>query len=317
MRKTYSCLIITLILLLSCIVSGCGSASGTPASSFDDSNTALSATIPGERDNTPVCLIPVATGIKVFSNDVCTIDVSNSAEGYIMAKYIGNCPKVKFQITGPDAITYTYDLSGKLEAFPLTSGNGSYLFAIYENVSGNQYATVLSESYDVSITNEFGPYLYPNQYVDFTSDCETVAKGADLAAPANTDLDVVSNVYNYIIQNITYDYSKADNVESGYLCNVDAILNSKTGICLDYAAIMASMLRSQRIPTKLEVGYAGEAYHAWISTYISDIGWVNGIIEFDGTNWQLMDPTFGASTNEKELKKYIGEGDNYITKYIY
>ena len=92
---------------------------------------------------------------------------------------------------------------------------------------------------------------------------------------------------------------------------------SGTGICLDYAAVMASMLRSQNIPTRLEVGYAGNAYHAWISTYITDIGWVNGVIEFNGTSWSLMDPTFAANTNETTLKNFIGNGSNYKTKYIY
>lgn len=44
------------------------------------------------------------------------------------------------------------------------------------------------------------------------------------------------------------------------------------------------MLRSQRIPTRLEVGYMGDVYHAWISIYTKETGWVNGIIEFDGKN---------------------------------
>ena len=168
-----------------------------------------------------------------------------------------------------------------------------------------------------NIINEFGPYLYPNQYVNFTANCQTVAKGEELAANASSDLEVVSNVYNYIINNISYDYNKANTVQSGYTSNVDDILNKRTGICLDYSAVMASMLRSQGIPTRLEVGYAADAYHAWISTYIKDIGWVNGIIEFDGKGWKIMDPTFAASTSERVLKNFIGNGSNYVTKYIY
>jgi hypothetical protein len=94
-------------------------------------------------------------------------------------------------------------------------------------------------------------------------------------------------------------------------------LQSGTGICLDYAAVMASMLRSQNIPTRLEVGYAGTAYHAWISTYIAEVGWVNGIISFDGKSWSLMDPTFAANSSQQTLKNFIGDGSNYSTKYIY
>jgi hypothetical protein len=77
------------------------------------------------------------------------------------------------------------------------------------------------------------------------------------------------------------------------------------------------MLRTQQIPTRLEVGYAGSTYHAWISVYLDDIGWVNGIIEFTGSDWSLMDPTFGASTGDKKLREFIGDGTNYTTKYIY
>lgn len=277
-----------------------------------------STTAVGSRDNTSYCLETSAPEFVLYNNDVAYIDASNASEGYISVKYTGTCAKVKLQITGSNQVTYTYNLIGNnYEAFPLTCETGSYTVGIYENISGTQYATCLKETLDVTITNEFGPYLYPNQYVDFTPSCDTVAKGAELASTANSDLDVVSNVYNYIISSISYDYDKAANIASGYTSNVDEILHSGMGICLDYAAVMSSMLRSQGIPTRLEVGYAGDAYHAWISTYIEDRGWVNGIIEFDGTDWELMDPTFGANSSEKKLRDFIGSGDNYTVKYIY
>lgn len=91
----------------------------------------------------------------------------------------------------------------------------------------------------------------------------------------------------------------------------------KKGICFDYAALMTSMLRSQNIPTKLEVGYSGDAYHAWISTYIDDKGWVDDIIQFDGDTWQIMDPTLAATNDSAAVKKYVGDGSHYVVKYTY
>ena len=167
----------------------------------------------------------------------------------------------------------------------------------------DQYSTTFNQALPVKITNEFGPFLYPNQYVDFNASSTVVALGSELAKTADSDLDVVTNIYNYVISNITYDTDKAESVQSGYVPAVDDVLNAGTGICFDYASVMASMLRSQRIPTQLEVGYAGTVYHAWISVHIDDIGWVNGIIQFDGSTWQLMNYTFAASNSEKELKK--------------
>jgi len=272
----------------------------------------------GQRDNTPVCLVPSATGEIVYGNELASLDASNTRDGYLCANYTGTCSKVKLQITGPDQVTYTYNLRGNLyETFPLTGGNGLYSIGIYENITGNTYATAFFQEIMVTLENEFSPFLYPSQYVNFTPESETVAKAKQLAASANTDLDVVSNIYNYVISNVTYDYDKASNVASGYICDVDETLRTGTGICLDYASLMASMLRSQGIPTHLEVGYAQDAYHAWISTYVDEIGWINGIIEFDGTNWSLVDPTFAANSSEKSLKKFIGDGSNYTVKYVY
>jgi transglutaminase-like putative cysteine protease len=199
----------------------------------------------------------------------------------------------------------------------LTSGDGDYSVTVYENISGNDYSTCLFENISVTIKNEFGPSLYPNQYVNFSSDSKAVAKASELAEGASSDLDVISNIYDYITSNISYDYSKASDPPVGYVTDIDAILDEGSGICLDYAALMAAMLRSQQIPTRLEVGYAKDVYHAWISVYIDDVGWLNGIIQFDGNTWTLVDPTFGANTGDSELKKFIGDGSNYILQKIY
>lgn len=292
------------------------SASSTVQLSDDPVAFSDSMTI-GTRDNTPVCLVPTASGVTVYSNSLATIDASNACEGYIMVNYKGTNPKVKLQITGANGVTYTYNMHGGFETFPLSSGDGSYKVAVYENVTGNQYSTALSQTFKVTITNIFGPNLYPNQYVDFDLGSQVVAQAMQLAQSCNNDLEVVTKVYNYVTSTISYDHTKAATVQSGYTSKVDEIMLTGTGICLDYAAVMSSMLRSQNIPTRLEVGYAGQAYHAWISTYITDVGWVNGIIEFDGESWSLMDPTFAANSSETALKNFIGDGSNYKTKYIY
>jgi transglutaminase-like putative cysteine protease len=236
-----------------------------------------------------------------------------------MASYKADCDKVKLQITDPNQVAYTYLLpkGDSYQTFPLSGGDGTYGIQVLENVSGDSYAVVLSEEVEVSLENEFLPYLYPNQYVDFTADSKAVAKGEELAADTYSDLEVVNNVYHYVIENIAYDEEKAKSVSYGYLPDVDATLDEGTGICFDYAALMACMLRSQGIPTKLEVGYSGEAYHSWISTYVDDIGWVDDIIEFDGESWELMDPTLAASNDSASVGKYIGDGSNYTLKYSY
>lgn len=271
------------------------------------------------KDSTPKVLTPSADGVTVYQNDLASIDASNTSQGYVMVKYNGTNEKVKLQITCPDQSCYTYLISdrGAYDTFPLTAGNGSYALQVLENVAGDTYTVSLAQSINVSIEDEFLPFLYPNQYVNFHTDSKAVSKGSDLAKDTYSDLDVVQNIYNYVIKNISYDTEKAQNVSYGYVPDIDDTLSSKKGICFDYAALMASMLRSQNIPTKLEVGYSGDAYHAWISTYIDDKGWVDDIIQFNGDTWQIMDPTLAATNDSAAVKKYVGDGSHYVVKYTY
>ncbi len=273
--------------------------------------------VKGSRDNTSQVLIPEADGVTAYDDTTVTIDISNIDSGYFIIEYKGDNDKPKLQVTGPEAVTYTFDLHGGNETIPLTQGSGTYQIAAYEHIGDGKYVQLCAVSEDASINNEYSPYLYPNQFVDFKADSNVVKLGEELAYTANDDLEVVANIYNYIIENITYDVDLATNVKSGYLPVPDETIESGTGICFDYAAVMASMLRSQQIPTRLEIGYAGDAYHAWISTYIEEVGWVNGIVEFNGIDWELMDPTIAASQGEKALKSFIGDGSNYVKVYQY
>lgn len=262
---------------------------------------------------------PAASGTTVYENGKAKIDASNISQGYVMIQYSGSKNRIKIQIT-KGGTTYTYDLNARdaYEVFPFSEGNGTYSVKIFENVSGNQYAQAFSKDLSVNLADPFGPFLYPNQYVNFSAGSAAVQTGAQVAASATDAIGVVTNVYNYVTSNIKYDTAKAQSVQSGYLPNVDSTLASKTGICFDYAALMTAMLRSQDIPTKLVIGYTGSMYHAWVNVYIDNVGWVDNFIYFDGHDWSLMDPTFAASGGSDEsIKKYIGDGANYQAKYSY
>jgi len=275
------------------------------------------------KDSTPRVtlhefLIPEAAQTVSYGNDRTSIDASNSKEGYIMIKYTGSCSKAKVQITDPKSNTYTYTLSSpSYEAFPLSGGNGSYHIDILENASADLYALVFSQDIKVTLTDEFKPFLYPNQYSWFTPDSQTTSLGIKLSDESYSDLDYVNNVYTYVIETIKYDEQLAKSIPVDYIPDIDTTLSKKSGICFDYAALMTALLRSQGIPAKLEVGYSGTAYHAWISVYLKESGWVDDIIEFDGQSWSLMDPTLASNNSSSSVEKYIGDGSNYIVKYSY
>lgn len=308
-------ILLPILLCMSLVFCSCGAENKQSGGNSATKQSESSQDTKGSRDNTPVVLTGQADGTVTYGSEGVTIDASHISEGYIMVSYTGTNEKVKLQITGPDEVVYTYDLHGDYETFPLTAGSGSYTVGVFENIEGTSYSTLFTQTIDVKIDDEFGPYLYANQYVNFDGDSKVVEKAEELSKPCNDDLEVIEQVYNYMISNFTYDYDKAESVQSGYLPDVDEVFEAQTGICFDYAAVMAAMLRSQRIPTRLEVGYAGDVYHAWISTYIEEQGWVNGIIQFDGKNWELMDPTFASTSSKPE--DFITNTDEYITKFVY
>lgn len=170
----------------------------------------------------------------------------------------------------------------------------------------------------MTLKDEFVPFLRPNQYVNYTEDSQAVALAAELTAGMTDNLEKVKTIYDYVVQNISYDRLLAAKVQSGYLPDIDQVLAKKKGICFDYAALMSAMLRSQEVPTKLVVGYTGSVYHAWINVYSEEEGWIDAAIYFDGQEWKLMDPTFASSNNSSQaIMKYIGNGANYQAKYLY
>ena len=260
-----------------------------------------------------------APGTVVYQKGGSVIDASNASKGYVMVKQSGVSKRLKVQIVMGDK-KYNYDLNnaGNYEAFPLQMGNGTYKIRIMQNKEGNTYFELFSAQINVTLDSSYAPFLAPSQYVNYNASSATIKKAFDLCSKSTTDVEKLTVVYNWIINNITYDTQKAATVQSGYLPNVDSILQSKKGICFDYAAVMAAMLRSQGVPTKLVVGTvsAADLNHAWNEVYLEGKGWVTVRMYFEGSAWERMDPTFAASGGSN-IEQYIGNGSNYTTLRIY
>ncbi|MDR2587106.1 MAG: transglutaminase-like domain-containing protein [Coriobacteriales bacterium] len=266
------------------------------------------------RDNTPQVLVAEQPGSAVLSSNAAVLDYSNAASGYICAaSYLGET-KVKVIIDSPSGERYQYTVfsADGYITIPLSDGSGVYSVTVYENLYDDQYSPLFSGDVAAELSDELSPFLYPNEVVDFTDGDQAVQLSQQLTENATSDVEAVDQIYMYVVQNISYDYDKAASVAPGYLPNNDDTLATQTGICYDFAMLTASMLRAQRLPTKLDVGYCGQAYHAWIEVYTTDQGWVRKKIEFPGSAWVRMDPTFdSAGKGTGDISQIIGDGQNY------
>lgn len=295
----------------------------TPPQTDPPQTTPPQTEAPVTQPSEPFIVTPTADGVTVYGNDRAVIDASNASQGYIMVK-LKSAEDGSFRIlvnADDISVRYTFQLnnSGRYEIIPLTEGSGSYTVTVLKVTSAGKGTSIFNKSLSVNIADSFSPFLSPNQFCMYSASSNCVALASKLCG-GKDELGKTAAIYDYVINNIRY-VSTAENSANGYIPNPDSILASKGGICFDYASLMAAMLRSQKIPTRVVVGYAGETYHAWISVYITGSGWIDGYIYFDGNKWNRMDPTFAASaTDEADYKMmvdYISNSGNYSVLYYY
>jgi len=130
-------------------------------------------------------------------------------------------------------------------------------------------------------------YLLPGDKIE-SEHPEIVFKARDVTAGSDNNLDKARDIFNFVIKYMKYDInSPARN--SGAL----SALQSRSGVCEDYAALFVAFCRSEGIPARLVNGYAdpqgrGEIWnvdsgkifplrgyrHSWAEFYLPGIGWI-------------------------------------------
>ena len=298
------------------LLSGCG----LPASADGAGSKLQSGPSESAKDFIPYAAPPMAT--VEFHEDQAKgkngikIDLSSVAEGYAAVSAVSD-KRLKLQVLYGD-LTYTYNIAsdGTPSFFPLQCGNGHYAFRVMENISDKKYAQAYRTECDVVLLDEFQPFIRPSDYSMYDADSACVQKAAELASSCSTPLEVVSAVYKFVTKTIRYDDAKASSVTSIYMPDVDDTLATRKGICFDYAALTAAMLRSQGIPTKIIFGYVApdDLYHAWNMFYTEESGWVTVKFEVSANSWNRVDLTFAAGGASAA---FVGDGSNYTEVYFY
>ncbi|MDE6579438.1 MAG: transglutaminase-like domain-containing protein, partial [Ruminiclostridium sp.] len=187
--------------------------------------TTSAPTQPPSEPSPPTIYGTSADGVLASSNARAALDYSNTKDGYVMAKYSGSNSTVKVQVKNPDgskAQVYTLKTRNNYETIPLTAGNGEYTIIICEAVQtdkGIGYASVLTETVSVSLSNSLAPFLRPSNYVPFSYGDSAVTKSSQLCGGASNDLEKVDRVYSWLVDNVTYDKALAAAGKAGYVCD--------------------------------------------------------------------------------------------------
>lgn len=226
--------------------------------------------------------------------EAITIDQSQINQGLIkVSSNIEGASKIKMTIQYDDK-KYVYDLTndGKVDAFPLQLGDGEYKITVLKNIGGTKYAPLKSETVTLKLSDPNIVFLQSIQNVKWTMSSLAVKKAVSLIEGFKNGTVQIEKIYDFVVSNYRYDYDKAANVQTGYIPVVDDTYVSKKGICYDYSALFAAMLRSNGIPTRLIKGYTVnvDGYHAW-----------NEVYDKSSNSWIVVDTTYDSQI--KLLKK--------------
>ncbi|MGE5678016.1 MAG: transglutaminase-like domain-containing protein [Pseudomonadota bacterium] len=257
-----------------------------------------------KRTSLIAALVMLTMLFGAVSVDASSISINsmNAEDGIVTVSYAGVTAKTKVMVE-KDSARYFYDLKNEEDSFPLQLGDGKYTVAVLENISGTSYRILTQKSFNADITEDNSVYLNSVQPVLWNEDMKAIKLAASLTEDIEGDSAKAKVIFDYIVNNISYDYDKISGLSTDYTPDIDAILSEGKGICYDYAVLYAAMLRSQGIPAKLVKGYRSDlkAYHAWNEVYL------------DG-GWKVIDTTYSAALYKARLTAAMFENEEQYSK---
>lgn len=279
-------------------------------------------------------LTEVSSGI--YSNKYVKINVNTASKGYVEVEYIeptafdivvSLCSDKKNQQGRVTNWTYDTKMKGncKIKA-ALTYGNAKYTITVVSAMR-NESTKVGRASKKAELTvnlNNVSPtagFLLSTGEVLFNSDMMFIKKAAEISATCSNDFEKVSKIYDWLTQYIQYKITD-DTTQGLYVCDLEKIYNRKTGVCYDYAVVLAAMLRSQGIPCKAVFGkYANVSStdgHVWNEVYIASSGEItSNEISITGNKWCRLDPTLSHGSSGQAAIDYMNDDSNYIWESYY
>lgn len=137
--------------------------------------------------------------------------------------------------------------------------------------------------FEVESTGEDKRDLLPSRGVQSDAP-EIKEKAKTVTAGKASDSDKARAIYEYVAKNVSYDVGKYENEDFNWDDSALKTLESKRGVCQDYAYLAIAMLRASEIEARFVEGRAGGVFpgrHAWVEANL------------DG-EWVTLDPTWGS-----------------------
>ena len=184
-----------------------------------------------------------------------------------------------------DGNNYYYAMNSSRELLPIQLGAGTYQVKILRRKQGTTFTVILKKTLHIAAVNQSSLWLASTQPVYWDKPLVR-QKSATVTQGATSIEQKVEQVYRYVMKIMVYDTNKINTIGTDYVPDLEKLIHNPHGICYDYAALVAGLLRAQGIAAKLVKGYrvGMTPYHAWNEV------WVNN-------RWVIIDATYDDALN--------------------
>lgn len=246
---------------------------------------------------------PLTSQEYINSNGVSLQVVPTVLEGKITLTGETNRSLIKILVIKGETQRW-YDVKlqdGKFnEEIWFIDGVGEYQVSVLVHKEGRRYT--FGPTVYVKNTVEVNRFLVPTLHVESNNE-KIIALAQEITKDCKSDAEKAKSIYDWVTANIVYDYKKYIRQMNNDYDNVYGALNTlktKTGVCYDYAALVAALGRASGLQVKMIKGNFKSALrselHAWNEIYISE-----------ENKWIPVDSTFGASMRSN----YFDNNDFY------
>lgn len=208
---------------------------------------------------------------ECYASDYLSVCLCNKSFGFIEINYVGVLKNAVIIITHSDSDRKKiYHFTEKINP-NLTFGDGIYSLQILTHHHESFYREIFNEKINVSLSNHLYPFLIPSPFVWYDNESYIVKSLFYRVSPYYTCDEIIKLFFNFITNEISYDYEFAfkvhHNLITHHVPNLDKIMSTKTGVCFDKASLFTALLRLNNIPSRLIIGYYNDELHAWVEIW--------------------------------------------------
>ena len=167
---------------------------------------------------------------------------------------------VPYQITGSYE-TLSEDISNEAMVHTGKPTEGDYLRFQYGGWESSTSGYSSGDTYYLTITYTMTYYTSAEQEAELTEAINNLVQELDL--DRKSDYEKIKAVYDYITDNVTYDYENLDNDDYTLKATAYAALMNKTAVCQGYSNLLYRLLLECHVDCRIISGTGNGENHAW------------------------------------------------------